>query len=296
MAFKFKIKSFKEIQEDWKKNWEKFKEGINELFGAPTKATPKKKSSETIKRISEPQAEAGDGMENKKLNAIDVTAEEIDTEIIGPIEPEEGAESEEYGIEKGGSKGYEIVASSRTQGETGPKPLEENWKRFSKKVLESFEDMKNKIEKWNKKNAEKWEEMIKIGRANYKIWLKKQEIKRANRKEQQRLAIERFKKWVKEQEEKNKRFFAEQSERWKKQLEKWRKEIEEMPDRWAEQREKMRKEYEEWIKRRREYAIEKAKWRLQVGWRTNLYIMMGLLPVIIVAIIIVAVFNAITGR
>lgn len=266
MSKKFKIKTIKEINEEWKENWEKFKTGFNDFFGIP----PKNQFRATT--------------HNTKETAIDVTPEELREEQKQPEQNQEKMEVTSYQAK---------LPSAKEQ-------WDQNWKIFSENTMVAFDDMRQKINDWNQKNLDKWQEQIKIGKANYKIWLKKQELKNYERKQQQELAMQRFQQWVKESGEKNRQYFEDQQKQWKTQLEQWKTEQQELREKnrekWEKNRQKFRTDYENWIKQKRERSLEKAKYRLRVGWRTNLYILMSILPAVIIIVLIIAIINAVMGR
>ncbi|MHA1728381.1 MAG: hypothetical protein ACTSWY_06580, partial [Promethearchaeota archaeon] len=180
--------------------------------------------------------------------------------------------------------------------------LDENWKKFSANTMNSFNDMKEKIDKMNQQNLKKMEEKIKIGKANYKIWLKKKEIRNASIKEQQKLAMERFLKWKKENQDKSTKFFGLQQHEWENQLGEWKKETVEAPGKWnvynQKRREKYkannlkrREKYEAWLKRRRDKMIKSQNFMMKLGWRFSFNLMIVLLPIIIIIMVISALIS-----
>jgi len=280
--FKFKLKSLKEWQEETKENWENFKrkskeswqkviDSINDVFGIP----PNKK----LQDIKSNQPINGSTFQDTKENGSISTINSI---------IEKGPEFIEL---------FDRPEQSKDSNNT-LKNWNENWKNFSENVISSFDNMINQIKDWNSKNIEKIQEQMLNNEINWKIWLKKQEIKRKQKEEQQKLAALRFKAWVDEHNKKFQRYFEVQKEKWKLQLEKWKKEQEQLKQnnkqKWIEKQQKFKEDYQRWIQQRRDQAMEKAKFKLRIGWRQNLYITMSLLPVIIVVVLIIALVNAIT--
>ena len=268
----FKIKTQKEIQDDWKKNWMKFQDGFNEFFKIPLNV-----KSTAIDH-------------NSKGSAIDITPEENISEIENKKEATSDTSQKYEIIEGNGSNPMPSIVAVQWQN---------NWNSFAEDTKNNFNDMKSKIDGWNQQNLTKWEENIKIGKANYHIWLKKNEIKIADEKEKQKIAMVRFKQWAKESDEKNKEFFEKQKDQWDIQMEKWRFEQKHNwtnnREKWEENRGKFKVDYDKWIEDRREQSLEKAKYKMQVSWRRNLNLMMSLTPIIVVVILILILVNAFTN-
>lgn len=269
---KFKLKSFKEIQEDskkaWekfqedsKKNWQKFADAINEFFGTPPdkKIHPSEQSNSfNLKRLPD------------QISLIDKEPEFKDIAELQPI-PQKKTPAEQW---------------------------DENWKRFGESAIMAFDDMRTKINGWNMKNAEWIQDQILKNEQNMNIWLKKQEQKHQDMKEKQKIALERFKKWVNDNNERNQRFFEQQKKAWDEQIQKWKLEQEEMKaknkEKWEASQNKFKEDYEHWIQERREKAMEKAKYKLRVGWRQSLYLTLTFLPIILLLVVIIALINAVT--
>jgi hypothetical protein len=158
--------------------------------------------------------------------------------------------------------------------------------------------MRTKINGWNMKNAEWIQDQIVKNEQNMNLWLKKQEQKRLDMKEKQQIALERFNKWIKDNSERNKRFFEQQKQLWDNQIQKWKLEQEELKaknkEKWEENQKKFKEDYQKWILERREKAMEKAKYKLRVGWRQSLYLTITLLPFIIILVLVVALINGLS--
>lgn len=290
---KFRIKSWDEIrkeqkegwenfQKDVRKNWQKFQDGINNFFGIP----PNKKIDGNA---YEPRITSGNEGEERK-----------DASSYRPIPSDEGKSLEES-LEAQNPEFEEITAPKKPS-ETDDSNLfekwEKNWDKFAQNTMLAFDDMQTKINAWNQQNVETMQDQILNNEMAWKVWLKKQEISRKDQKEKRKLAIKRFEEWVQENSERVQRYFEDQRDEWAKQLDEWKKQQEELKkqnkEKWLESQRKLKEDYEDWIESRRDRAMEKAKYKLRVGWRQNLYIMMSLLPVIIVIILILALVNAFT--
>ncbi|MHA1339373.1 MAG: hypothetical protein ACTSRZ_04065 [Promethearchaeota archaeon] len=286
---KLRLKSWKEIQEENKRAWEEFKvksqkrwqkfiDNINDFFGIP----PNKNVGTAISADLE-------NASNSNATPIEISTEEP-IENISDVAKQEPAFKELFENEK--------KQSSNSDSNVLAEKWNENWKKFSENAILAFDDMRTQIRAWNMKNIEKLQDEMLNNELNWKIWLKKNELKKKQREEQRKIAAARFKAWVEENNKKVQRYFDQQKKEWEKQLEKWKREQEELKrknkQKWIEKQQKFKEDYQRWILERRERAMEKAKYKLRVGWRQNLYIMMSLLPVIIVIVLIVALVNAIT--
>lgn len=262
-----KIKSMKELSDDWKKwnknNWKKFTKGFNDFFGIPNK---EKTATEHI----------------TKETAIDITPEEIKDEIK-KLESENNSALIEF----------------------ENKPLTpQAWQKFENSTMSSFDDMRQKINELHTRNLNKIEEKIKIGKANYRIWLMRNEIKNADLKDQQKLAMQRFKEFSKSNQENVSNYFDQQKEEWQNQFVAWKKAAKAMPGKLKENRRQinrqMRKDYGEWIENRRKrtlkkmkYKIEKSSLRMRLQWRRSLNSMMFFMPLIVIGIIVIILISAI---
>lgn len=269
---KFKFKSLKEMQEDSKKAWDKFQEdskknwlkfvdAINEFFGTP----PDKKITH-----SGPSMNQNVQSPASQISLTDKEPEFKDIAELRPI-PEKKTPAEQW---------------------------DENWKRFGESALLAFDDMRTKINGWNMKNAEWIQDQILKNEQNMNIWLKKQEQKSQDMKQKQQIALERFNKWVNDNNDRNKRFFEQQKKAWDDQIQKWKQEQEDLKaknkEKWESSQNKFKEDYEHWIQERREKAMEKAKYKLRVGWRQSLYLTLTFLPIILLIVVIVALINALT--
>ncbi|MHA1821231.1 MAG: hypothetical protein ACTSU2_14940 [Promethearchaeota archaeon] len=352
-----KFKSLDELNKDWKQNWNKFMDNINNFFGVESDILKYKDElppGEEIPQITEESYSEDSGNDENLVErgseGVNVAGGVADagTNIADNIREDEPVEVEaelitdyKRGVKqnKGGGEKTEEDKSRANQGYgysgSGPKSKgpktpptshgtlnkpykapspktmkpkrnkgdliklwEQNWLKFQQNTIDAFEDMKKKIEEINAKNKEKMEQQILNGKVNWKIWLKKQEIKNKQAKEKRELALKRFNEWIEENQRKNKEFFKKQRELWQSQLNKWHEEqkrlLGESKEKWVENQKKLKREYEEWIQENRRRSLEKAKYKLRVGWRTNLYIMMSILPVVIIIALVIALINAIT--
>ena len=258
-----KIKSLKEISNDWKKwnkkNWDNFTKGFNDFFGIPNK-----------------NLTATDHI--TKDTAIDITPEDIKNE-------------------------FKRMESNNNSAliEFENKPLTPAaWEKFENSTMSSFNDMRQKINKLHQRNLNNIEEKIKIGKANYKIWLMRNEIKNTDLKEQQKLAIQRFQEWSKSNQENVSEYFEEQKREWQNQFVVWKKSAKAMPGKMKDNRVKMRKDYEEWIYNRRKrtlkkmkYKIEKSNFRMRLQWRRSLNSLVFFMPIIIIAVVVIILISVI---
>ena len=256
MSKKFRIKSLKELSDDWKSNWSKFTMGFNDFFGIPNK---KVTATEHI----------------TKDTAIDITPEDIKDELK--------KKSNSALIERDPSNNKLM-----------------NWEKFENNTMSSFDDMRQKINELHQRNLNKIEDSIKIGKANARIWLMKNEIKNADLKEQQKLAMQRFQDWSQENVSNVSKYFEEQKKEWQDQFVVWKKTAKDMPGKLKDNRMEMRKDYEEWIDNRRKrtlkkmkYKIEKSNFRMRLQWRRSLNSMVFFMPLIIVGIVVIILINAI---
>lgn len=290
---KFRIKTFKEINEDFKKGWDKFSNDVGQFFGLPPKVDsledmlgPENDINGTKPQIGDSnfQNNSDNSPHNTKQTAIDITPDEIWAIIEKNKEIDK-----EFSVTKAPDKKKELINK-----------WENNWNKFANNTVKMFTDLKDQIDEVNQKNMKLVEEKIKIGKANYRIWLRKQELRNAELKEQQRLALERFKKQQAEMKKRNQEFFEKQQRSIEQQLKKWHEEQKRLritnKEKWEENQRKFREDYYEWIERRRKRALEKSKYKLQLGWRQTSYILMSLLPFIIVLVIIMAIVNAVMGK
>ena len=186
------------------------------------------------------------------------------------------------------------------------KVWEENWNKFSEQTATMFTDMQTKINEWNEQFSHDLEDKIKKGKVDYKIWVEKQQLKNKNKADQQRLAMEKFKAWVAENNSKSQKYFADQKGIWDNQLQTWRNDQqqfwnnakgkwEDNVDQWKANQEKFKEDYDAWIQKRREEALEKAKFKMHLGWRQTFNIMMALMPFIVVMVIIIIFVNIISN-
>jgi hypothetical protein len=186
------------------------------------------------------------------------------------------------------------------------KVWEENWNNFSGQTANMFKDMQTKINEWNEEFARNLEEKIKKGKVDYSIWVEKQQLKNKAKSEQQRLAMEKFKAWVAENNAKSQQYFTDQKGIWDNQLNTWRNDQqqfwnsakgkwEDNAEQWKANQEKFKGDYDVWIEKRRQDALEKAKFKMKLGWRQTFNIMMALLPFIIVMIIIIVIVNLLSN-
>jgi hypothetical protein len=265
MFKKFKIKSAKEIGEEWKENWDKFVQGFNDFFGI-----------QDSRNISSDHT--------SKETAFDITPEELRREI------EQDAQNRaDVMVPENGQKDSRALSV-----------WDQSWKKFTDNMMNSFSDMKQKVDSINRNNLEKLEEQIKIGKANYNLWLEKNEIRNASIKEKQELALQRFAEWSKSNQENLQVYFDNQRKEWQSQIEKWKNNAQEMPEKWLANREKMRKDYEEWIERRRKRSLERIKFKIKksnlkmkLQLRRSFNMLLFFIPIIIVVALILALINAI---
>jgi hypothetical protein len=257
-----KIKSLKEISDDWKKwnkkNWNKFTKGFNDFFGIPNK-----------------KITATDHI--TKDTAIDITPEDIKDEL---------------------KKKSNSALIERDPNNIALTPAA--WEKFENNTMLSFDEMRQKINNLHQRNLNKIEDSIKIGKANVRIWLMKNEIKNADLKEQQKLAMKRFQDWSQENVSNVSKYFEEQKKEWQDQFVVWKKTAKDMPGKLKDNRMQMRKDYEEWIDNRRKrtlkkmkYKIEKSNFRMRLQWRRSLNSMVFFMPLIIVGIVVIILINAI---
>ncbi|MBD3352692.1 MAG: hypothetical protein GF364_14490 [Candidatus Lokiarchaeota archaeon] len=258
--------SWQDFQEQSKKNWNKFLDGINEFFGIPPR-----KNIQLIN--SEEQLLIGDSTTEKPKKPVSLEEKPPEFQDIAELTPQAGEK-------------------------TLVEQWEEDWNEFGENILHGLGDLRIKMMSWNQENAEWLQDQMLNNEASMKIWLKKQEIKRKNNKEKRKLALKRFNKWVEENHQRVQRYFENQKEEWENQIQTWKEEQEKLrkenKEKWLANQEKFKEDYKSWIENRRERAMEKAKYRMRVGWRQSLYVIVGLLPVIIVVILILALVNAFT--
>ncbi|MCP4760903.1 MAG: hypothetical protein GY870_03915, partial [archaeon] len=247
-----------------RKGFEEFGDNFNDFFGI------KPKGQETTEHIT-------------KETAIDVSPEDLWATVEKNREISEKLSLVEAPAEK--KKLLEI--------------WDENWKGFANNTMIVFDNIKNQIEEANRKNAEEFENAIKIGKANYTIFLKKEEIRKAKQKEKQKLALERFKEQQKQWAENNAKFFSEQQELWKGQIDKWKEEQKEIgtqnKEKWDANQKKFWEDYYSWIDKRRERAMEKSKYKLRIGWRKSLFWIMNCWPFIVLFLVIAVILTYINN-
>lgn len=258
-----KVKSLKELKKDWKNNWDKFTKGFNDFFGIPSNNKQKKTATEHI----------------TKETAIDITPEDIKSEI-------KKKKYENSALIERGSKRNTLTPAT--------------WEKFENNTMSSFDDMRQKINELHQRNLNKIEDSIKIGKANARMWLMKNEIKNADLKEQQKLAMQRFQEWSQENVSNVSKYFEEQKKEWQDQFVVWKKAAKDMPEKLKDNRLQMRKDYEEWIDNRRKrtlrkmkYKIEKSNFRMRLQWRRSLNSLMFFMPVIIIGIIVIVLISLI---
>ena len=234
MIEKKKENPFEKMNENFKKGMKQISEGFATLFGIPPKKTEKQSQSNN---------QLADQQEPQNHHVLPTDSEDNQTPPIRAVSL--GTESKE--------------SSKQTPFSLDPKQFEENWKKFSNSVNQTFEKMRNDLIEQTKKNNEKF----------------------------------------KENSQKVNEFFAQRKKEWDEKMNKMKEEMkqkdQERKEAWEARNKKIQEDFNSFVFNQQKSMEKTMNYWNRMSWKAQFNFILWMIPILVIVFIVLYVFRYFEG-